>query len=644
MSDIPAEVSGWTPVGEKVAGYRDAVTDQLQPGPPVADNAAVLRQLLSVAVGTLSVAALYFGQDVLIPITLAVMLAFILSPLVKLLQQARLWRAPAVIIAVLAALGIIGAVGTLIGSQAASLSVNTTQYARAIEAKVELLQGAATSRIQAVTNLVVKPKPTRAAPPVQSPAASPRAAGAISGAAPGPLLVELSPPKPSALELTRAILAPVLGPLETTFIVLIVAIFVLMQKEDLRDRLIRVFGSGDLHRTTMALDDAGLRLSRYFLAQLGINTTFGVIVATGLWLFGIPSPALWGVLAGMCRFVPYVGAFLAAIGPIALGLAIDPGWLTAIFIAAFFVTTEAVLGYIVEPLLYGHSTGLSPVSVIIAAIFWTWLWGPIGLIISTPLTLCFVVLGRHVKALEFFDVLLGDRPALTPVEGFYQRVLADNADEALAQAEVMLGDRDLLTYYDEVVLEALKLAAIDEARGIIDQARIGKMTRTMMSVIDDLGGHDEHTVNELHDYAGATSRLVCMAGRGPFDDAVTAMLVQALDRRGLNPRFVRHQDTSRTELARLDLSDVDIIIVSYLELTGSPAQLRFLIRRLRKKAPQARIIVGLWPDGEAALSDDAIQMALGADGYVGSLSTAVTAAVAFAGDQTELASGKQSAR
>jgi AI-2E family transporter len=375
-----------------------------------------------------------------------------------------------------------------------------------------------------------------------------------------------------------------------------------------------------LHRTTMAIDDAGTRLSRSFLAQLGLNTTFGVIVTIGLWLLGVPSPALWGVLAGLCRFVPYIGAVLAAVGPVALGLAIDPYWSTALMIVGFFVVTESVLGYVVEPLLYGHSTGLSPVSVIIAAISWTWLWGPIGLIISTPLTLCLVVLGRHVKALEFFDVLLGDRPALTPVESFYQRVLADNADEALAQAEIMLGDRDLPTYYDEVVLEALKLAALDEARGTIDGVRIRQMTRTMMAVIDDLSGHID--ADDTMPAAQEDGIIACIAGRGPFDDAVTTMLSQILALRGLAARVIRHQATSRDEIARLDLGGIETIVVSYLELTGSPVHLRSLVRRLRQKAPKVRIIVGLWPEGEGALSDAAIQSTLGADAYVSSLRAA----------------------
>ena len=267
---------------------------------------------------------------------------------------------------------------------------------------------------------------------------------------------------------------------------LIVAIFILMQREDLRDRFIRLFGSTDLHRTTMAMDDAGQRLSRYFVSQLGVNACFGVVIGVGLWLIGVPSAALWGVLAGLLRFVPYVGPLLAAVAPLTLAAAVDPGWWTTIYVALLFVIIEPLTGYVVEPLLYGHSTGLSPMSVIVAAVFWTWIWGPVGLILSTPLTLCLVVMGRHVKSLEFFDVLLGDRPALSEVNRFYQRTLANDPDEALDQAEKMLADRSLVDYYDSVVLPGLKLAAADEARGTISRQRAAEMTRSILAVISDL--------------------------------------------------------------------------------------------------------------------------------------------------------------
>jgi predicted PurR-regulated permease PerM/methylmalonyl-CoA mutase cobalamin-binding subunit len=608
---------------DNVAGYKDVVTgsrDAPADTPGAAQitptSAPELKTLAGIAVGTLVIAALYFAQDVLIPITLAVMLSFVLSPVVNFLQRFRLWRAPAVILTVLAALGLLGLVGTLIGSQAASLTANAPQYAKTIEAKVEGVQGFALARMASITKQLGSGKP----------AATPRGAaptlnGGAVAAPPGlrrPIPVEVIQDSTSPFTIAKTVVEPILGPLETTVIVLIVAIFVLMQKEDLRDRFIRVFGSSDLHRTTRALDDAGQRLSKYFLSQLAVNACFGLVIGVGLWLIGVPSPAMWGVMAGLLRFVPYIGSFLAAVAPAALGAAVDPGWGMTLEVVALFAIVEPLTGYVVEPLLYGHSTGLSPVSVIVSAIFWTWLWGPIGLIMSTPLTLCLVVMGRHIKSLEFFDVLLGDRPALTPVESFYQRILANNPDEALAQAETLLTDRSLTDYYDGVVLEGLKLAVEDEARGTIDNAGASRMTRSMLSVIDDLQPSSAPQFQNVSEM-----KVICVAGHGAFDNAVTAMLAQLLGQRGIEARRIPNDAVSRETIAALNVEAVDVIAISYLEVTGSPAKLRYLVRRLRERAPAARIIVGLWPQGEAALSDAAIQRTLGADRYVGSLADAV---------------------
>ena len=419
----------------------------------------------------------------------------------------------------------------------------------------------------------------------------------------------------SPFTVARDILGPILAPLETLLIVLVVAIFILLQKEDLRDRFIRLFGSTDLHRTTLAMDDAGQRLSRYFLSQLGVNTTFGVVIGLGLWAIGIPAPAMWGILAGMLRFVPYVGSFLAAIAPAALGAAIDPGWTMAIEALALFFIVEPLTGYVVEPMLYGHSTGLSPASVIIAAIFWSWLWGPIGLILSTPLTLCLVVTGRHVKSLEFFDVLLGDRPALTPVESFYQRVLAHNVDEALVQAEALLEHETLVDYYDGVVLRGLRLAAEGQARGTINGAKQVEMARAMTDMIGDLADH----ARPVEGAPPVTGPVACVAGRGPFDEAVTAMLAQLLGAQGVETRRITHDAVSREAIGRLDLSGIRTVAISYLDLSGSPAQLRYLVRRLRERAPGARIIVGLWPEDAKGQADAEARARIGADDYAQSL-------------------------
>ena len=631
---------------EQLAGYDEHGPDRaselraLETPPSVpAASSPELRTLVAIAVGAIVVATLYIAQDVLIPITLAVLLSFVLSPLVDVLRRIGLWRAAAVAVSVLVALGAIGLIGTLLGTQAATLAADVPRYVEAVQSKVQRIQGFATSRVTSLTQLLGGSRPETA--PVAAPSVRPRGGKTDAGAPPAgtqqqPLVVELATPKSSVLAVARAVIEPVLAPLETTVIVLIVAIFILMQREDLRDRFIRLFGSTDLHRTTLAMDDAGQRLSRYFVSQLGVNTCFGVVIGLGLWLIGVPSPALWGVLAGLLRFVPYIGPLLAAVAPLTLAAAVDPGWWTTIYTAALFVIIEPLTGYVVEPLLYGHSTGLSPMSVIVAAVFWTWIWGPVGLILSTPLTLCLVVMGRHVKSLEFFDVMLGDRPALSEVNRFYQRTLANDPDEALDQAEKMLTDRSLVDYYDSVVLPGLKLAAADEARGTISRQRAAEMTRSILAVIGDLADHVDAeraaTSTQERGQGTANGLVALVAGRGCFDDVVSAMLAQLLAQRGIVSRRIPHTSASREMIAQLDLSAVKVITVPYLELARAPAHLRYLIRRLRQRAPHAVLIVGLWRQGEAVVTDGQLQKALGADRNVASLREAIDASLAALGE------------
>ncbi|HMC78168.1 MAG TPA: AI-2E family transporter [Vicinamibacterales bacterium] len=631
----PEQLAGYDDAGKNLAAQPRAL--DTPPSVPAASSPE-LRTLVAIAMGAIVVATLYIAQDVLIPITLAVMLSFVLSPLVDLLGRIGLWRAAAVAVSVLMALGAIALVGTLLGSQAATLAADVPHYAEAVQGKVGRIQSLATTRLAAITRIIGPGKPATA--PVVLPAG--RRGGRLDATLPAggtpaqPLVVELATPTSSVLTVARAVIEPVLGPLETTIIVFIVAIFILMQREDLRDRFIRLVGSRDLHRTTLAMDDVGQRLSRYFVSQLGVNACFGTVIGLGLWLIGVPSAALWGVLAGLLRFVPYVGPLLAAVAPLTLAVAIDPGWWMAIYVGLLFLIIEPLTGYVVEPLLYGHSTGLSPVSVIVAAVFWTWIWGPVGLILSTPLTLCLVVIGRHVRSLEFFDVLLGDRPALSEVNRFYQRTLADDPDEALAQAETMLADRPLVDYYDSVVLPGLRLAAADEARGTISRQRASEMTRSILAVINDLAEHVDgkhaDTPNQARMEESAAARIVSVAGRGPFDDVVSAMLVQLLAQRGVQARRVSYAGVSRETIAQLDLSAVQVIAVSHLEVGGAPAHLRYLIRRLRQRAPHSTLIAGLWAQGDPVLNDPHAQKALGGDRYVGSLREAIDASLASLSD------------
>lgn len=507
-----------------------------------------LRGLLTLAVGVVLITALYFGREVFIPLVLAVLLSFVLAPVVNLLRRIKLGRVPSVIVAVLLALAVIGGIGALIGTQVAGLAGNLPQYQATVQKKFVGLEegwlGHANQLIQKFNHQVHDATQ-------KADAAGTAAATGPAGDTPKAQLVRVQEPDPSPLTLAHNILGPIVEPLTTIGIVLVVVIFLLLQREDLRNRMIRLFGSSDLHRTTVAMDDAAGRLGTYFLAQVGMNAAFGVLIGVGLWLIGVPNPLLWGVFSALMRFVPYIGAFISALFPLALAAAVDPGWSMVIWTAALFLVAEPVFGQVIEPLLYGHSTGLSPFAVIVSTLFWGFLWGPVGLILATPFTVCLVVLGRHVDSLEFLDILLGDRPPLTPIENFYQRMLAGDPDEVRDLADAMLKERSLSSYYDEVALKGLQLAANDYARGVVTPAQLENIRASSRSLVDDFedrpdaepeGENKTVNPNETPTLAERThpkneavpgqalprealpeawrgqAPVLCIAGRGPLDE------------------------------------------------------------------------------------------------------------------------------
>lgn len=627
-------------------------------------NPPALTHLLTLVSVVVVIAALSIGRDVLVPITLAVLLSFVLAPLVALLRRAMLGRVPAVILAVVLALGIILAIGGVIGMQVAQLAESIPQYAQTVRGKVDSVRGYTIGKLNAVVGDIgtemrhatpASQAPEQAAPattsrkPANSPTAPLGAMLATTSDTQKPVPVEVQEPGMSPLEIANRIISPVLSPLSTTGIVFIVAVFVLLQQEDLRDRMIRLFGSDDLHRTTQAMDEAGSRLSRYFVAQLSLNVSFGVVIAIGLAFIGVPNPVLWGILAALFRFVPYIGSLISGLLPLALAAAVDPGWSMMLWTAALFLIAEPIMGQLVEPLVYGHSTGLSPVAVIVAAIFWAWLWGPIGLILSMPLTLCLVVLGRNVKRLEFIDIMFGDRPALTPMQSFYQRVLAGKFDEVQDAAERLLKSHSLIAYYDHVALKGLELAGADAARGVLSAEQLIQMRAAVVALVHELDDHDDtdeapsdpdrldtdedpipHTAPLAHvthddlpvDWQGPCP-VLCVAGRGPLDDAVAVMLAQLLRKHGIGARTLPHDAVSRASIGELETSGVKLVCISYLTLSGSPTHLRYVIRRIRQRLPDASVIVGLWPTEESEIDRERLRTAVGADHYITTLHDAV---------------------
>ena len=589
---------------------------------------ALLGAVATAVLAGIIIATLYFGREIFIPIAMAILLSFVLAPLVGLLQRLHVPRAIAVVSVVILAFGLLFALGSLLASQLTQLAGDLPRYQSTISEKIQSFRDTSAGRgtlerasgmLKDLSKELDKPKDGETAPSLGS---------RLGAKAPAPLMpvpVEVRQPDPGALESLRALISPLLHPLATTGIIIIFVIFILLQREDLRNRLIRLAGSHDLQRTTAALDDAASRLSRLFLIQLLVNGTFGVVIGIGLWLIGIPSAILWGILAAVLRFVPYIGAVIAAAFPLALAVAVDPGWSMLLWTLALFLVVEPLVGHVIEPMVYGHSTGLSPVAVVASATFWTALWGPIGLVLATPLTVCLVVLGRHVERLEFLDVMFGDRPALSPPEIFYQRMLAGDPTEAAEKAEEFLKERSLSSYYDEVALKGLQLAQADSARGALNAERLTKIRDAVAEFAGDLADQDDRPPPKLSATTDAEASsavesvaenapyenlpvlaksdlpphwqgehpVLCIAGRSAIDEAAAIMLGQLSTAHGLSARVEPAEALSTTNIFRLETSGVAIVCLVYLDAVA-PAHMRYAVRRLRRKLPQATIILGCW--------------------------------------------------
>jgi predicted PurR-regulated permease PerM len=607
----------------------------------------------TIIIGGAVIAALYFGHEVLVPIALAVLLSFVLAPVAAMLARAHIGRTVSVLLSVFLAFAILAGLGALIGKQVAQLADNLPEYQLVVGKKLEAVRSSGFGKdiiekaADALHGLDAN---------IGRSSTQPQTVPVAGGSPPAdqPLMqVEVHEPSPGPVQILQSILTALLPPLATLAIVVVFVIFILLQRGDLRDRFIGLTGAHDLHRTTKALDDAADRLSRYFLALTGINAAFGVAIALGLTAIGVPNPILWGIVGAVLRFVPYIGAFIAAAFPLALAAAVDPGWRMVFETAALFLILETVMGQVVEPQLFGHTTGMSPLAIIIAAAFWTLIWGPAGLLLSTPITACLVVLGRHVESLNFIELLLGDKPALSPVQSFYQRILASDPDEVAFQAEGLLKDMSLLDYYEQVALPALALAQVDVARGVLENSRQIEVCASVEHVVADLADHAEPAPEseakstqakrgqiepvemlsaELSDDAkGAPApagskeappvpsrTALCVAGRTPLDQAACAILIQLLERRNIATRGAGPQALTTSGIFGLNAEDVDAICVFYLD-HQSLASIRYSVRRLRKKFPTTPIAVCLWGSVELSATAEAAH----ADKTIGTLREAV---------------------
>ena len=505
-------------------------------------TAAAANANLLPAIGlVVGIGVLYFARQILIPFALAILCAFLLNPAVKWLEALRIPRVAAVLLTMIVAFGALGGIGWIVTDQLVEIINDLPQYRNNIDDKMAALRApSGASRLFATLQdlgkeLTTTP-PSRPSPVTpRRPARSARSQGALEPPTDAsPVKVEVIEPPPNALQSVRNFLGPLLNPLETTGIVLVFALFMLIDREDLRNRLLRLLGQKQLHRTTKALNDAAQRVSRYLMMQFLVNASLGAVVALGLYLIGVRSFLLWGVLTVFMRFVPYVGILIAGSLPFLVAIATTDSWRAPVLVISLFFVCELITGNFVEPMLYGAHTGLSSVAILASIVFWTALWGPVGLILSTPLTVCLSVLGRYSPHLEFLNVLLGDEPVLTPEALFYQRLLALDSHEALTMAEAYLKDRTLMELYDEVIVPALAMAEQDRHSGQLEGRRERFVIQSINEIVTELAEEFDTPKSKAKqvlplpfpENARQECRVFCFAAHDAADELTSAMLAQ----------------------------------------------------------------------------------------------------------------------
>jgi predicted PurR-regulated permease PerM len=427
-------------------------------------------------------ALLYFGRHVLMPLALAIMISLLMAPAVKALRRIGIGRTYSVLIVVLTLAVSCLMVTLVLGAQVLRIAESLPQYEHTIHRKLKVLDEVTLGKVRVFTSeasgliAIDDPEPISLA-------------AAHAGQSERGLPLNASEPNAATdqpLHVIGKLLSAVWTPLQGTGIVLLVTIFVLLEHESLRDRFIRIAGATDIRATTLALNDASERLSRYFVSQTCVNLAFGAAIWAGLSLLGVPQAMLWGTLASVTRFVPYVGVATVALFATALSFAVDPGWSLAVSTLALFIVLDIVAAQLLEPRLYGHTTGLSPLAVVVGAILWSSLWGPAGLVLSTPLTLCLLVAGRHIKGFEMLELMLGDTQPLTLPQSFYQRALAGDSHEVIASARTFLKCNSLARYCDRVMLPALHLARLDAERTATRKDQQRRIRRVIIHVVTAL--------------------------------------------------------------------------------------------------------------------------------------------------------------
>jgi predicted PurR-regulated permease PerM len=571
------------------------------------DTSRDVAHLLGVVVAVVVVATLYFAKVVLIPFALAVLLTFVLTPFVKLLERIWLGRTVSTLLVVLLAVVAVSALGWTVGQQFSQVMNELPHYRTNIKNKIDSLHWTRNQTINNASNTMNEISKELVAPPAHGAVGETRQSYEASRQRPLP--VEIVKPPSLPLDSVQS----VLGLVASFGIVVVFTFFMLMRRENLRNRFISLAGQGRLHVMTQAMDEAAARVSRYLRLQLVVNTCYGIFIGTCLHFIGVPGALLWGVLVGILRFLPYIGPPLGGILPLLLSLAVFQGWSRPLMTLGVFVITEIIVSNFIEPALYGAYTGISSIAVLVAAIFWTAIWGPIGLLLSTPLTLCVVVIGRYVPRLSFLPVLLGDDPVLAPDSRLYQRLLALDRDEARVILVDYLKAKSLEELYDSVLVPALNLAEKDRHRNRIDSDTERYIAQNTKQLVEELYAIDGERRRDASS-TGPTSapsevsssdalqlrirpengavNIVCVPARDEADEIVGKMLVQLLEKNGLRASCVPLQRNAEM-ISRVMLARPDVVCISALP-PFALVHARALYNKLRAQSPNMKIFVGLW--------------------------------------------------
>ena len=538
---------------------------------------AVWPAFFSLATVALIVTILARAQTILVPIALAIVVSFALGPTVRRLERV-LGRTVAVVVVVIVALAGVTGFGFLLKRQLVDLSTQMTKYSDSIGKKMAALRGSEDSGLSGLSKSV-----ERAVRGMDE------EVPANQGARP----VRVVPAEATVTERIEGLLAPVVEPLARSIIVLVLVVFLLIKREDIRDRFIRLIGRGHVPLTTRTLDEAGHRISRFLTHQSAINAAFGIVVALGLFAIGIPYAPLWGFVAAVLRFVPFVGTLLAMVLPAALAFAQFEGWWQLVATLALFLGLDMLAAYVVEPVVIGAKTGVSSIAMLVSAIFWSWLWGPVGLVLSTPLTVCLAVLGKHVPRLSYLEVLLGDAPALEDELVLYHRLLSGDEEEAQEILDKRLRASPRGQVFDEVVIPALLLAGRDRARNEISEADHQELLRTIRALVDaapDAGRAGPGAAPTPDEPPAPPQRVLGVSARSATDETIWDMLAQLFDPTRVLVESVGSAYLASEVTAVAETHQPDLVCVISIP-PGGLAQARYICRRLRSKLPRTPILV-----------------------------------------------------